>query len=242
MTRTIRNKLILLGFFGLTASITHAEVALEDNALTTLNAQFETIECARPCKKSVKNSWWMWRTPEKVELRKVQSTNSELWLLEAGKISYSFLMHDEKKLIEYSDVDLRILNQSTDGKKWEAITRLVTQKDLANMQKKSLKKQYQGLSLTQYNGKINGVETHIIWVPALQVPLQLTYIYPQHQLTVNLVHHGVQKGLVIATTEQALLDYQRIDYTDIGDMEHSASAKVWLSKATDAPGLNSHQH
>ncbi len=235
--------MLALGFFGLTALNSHAQSTVEGSALSALNAQFETTECARPCKKSIKHAWWMWRTPEKVELRKAQSANSELWELQADKtISYAFLMHDEKKLIEYSDVDLKMLNQSMDANKWEALTRLVTQKDLASMQKKPLKRQYQGLSLTQYDGKLNGVETHITWVQALQVPLKMTYVYPKHQLTVNLLSHNMQQASVTATTEQTLQSYDRIDYTDIGDMEHAASAKVWLSKATDAPGLHSHQH
>ncbi len=243
MAKTVSCLLALVGFLGLTASISHAENVRQNDALPTLNAQFETTECARPCKKTIKHAWWMWRTPEKVELRKAQSANSELWVLQADKtISYAFLMHDEKKLIEYSDVDLKMLNQAMDAKKWEALTKLVTQKDLASMQKKTLKRQYQGLSLMQYDGKLNGVETHITWVPALQVPLKMTYVYPKHQLTINLLSHDIQQATMAATTEQAMLGYDRIDYTDIGDMEHAASAKVWLSKATDAPGLHSHHH
>lgn len=242
MAKAIRYMLVLMGFLGLSMPQAQAERPLEQPALTTLDAQFETAECARPCKKSVKTKWWMWRTPERVELRKAESSNSELWVLAAGQTSYSFLMHDEKKVIEYSDVDLKMLNQSMDAHKWEAITRLVTQKDLASMKKMMLKKQHQGLSLEQYDGKVNGVETHIIWVPTLQVPLKMTYIYPKQQVIVNLISHGQQDALLHAMTEQALDYYQHIDYVDIGDMEHSASAKVWLSKAAGAPGLHSHHH
>lgn len=243
MAKKIRYLLALTSFLGLSAAIAYAENVLEDKAVTVLNAQFETTQCARPCKKFIKHSWWMWRTPEKVELRKAQSANSELWVLQADKtISYAFLMHDEKKLIEYSDLDLKILNLSMDANKWEALTTLVMQKDLASMQKKPLKRQYQGLNLTQYDGKLNGIETHITWVPALQVPLKMTFVYPKHKVTVNLIRQGEQDPSVTATPEQALLGYESIDYTDIGDMEHSPSAKVWLSKATDAPGLHSHQH
>ena len=230
-------------FLGFSTPIAQAESAAEDTALTTLNAQFETTQCARPCKKALKHAWWMWRTPEKVELRKAQSANSELWQLQPDKsISYAFLMHDEKKLIEYSDVDLKMLNQAMDAKKWEALTKLVRQKELDGMQKKTLKQQYQGLSLTQYDGKLNGVETHITWVPELQIPLTMRYVYPKHQVTMTLLSHNAPPATLTATTEQTLLSYDRIDYTDIGDMEHAASAKEWLSKATDAPGLNSHQH
>ena len=81
-----------------------------------------------------------------------------------------------------------------------------------------------------------------MWIAALQIPLQMTYVYPQHQVTINLLNANVQATDAKATSEQALLGYQRIDYADIGDMEHSAQAKMWLSKAEDAPGINTHHH
>lgn len=53
-----------------------------DINLTNLNAQFETTECALPCKKfsasnnaaNKKTTWWMWRTPHQVELKKPMRT------------------------------------------------------------------------------------------------------------------------------------------------------------------------
>ena len=110
------------------------------------------------------------------------------------------------------------------------------------MKKTSLKEQYKGLALTKYHGEINGIKTDIVWIAALQIPLQMTYVYPQHQVTINLLNQGMQELNTKATSEQALLGYQRIDYADIGDMEHSAQAKMWLSKAEDALGINTHHH
>ena len=238
--------IILVGLMGIQPFSGYADSNVGSNVaqlvLTPLSAQFETTECTRPCKKPSNITWWMWRTPSQVELKKANSSNSELWTWDNGNVNYQFLMHDEKKVIEYSAVDLKMLDMMADNTKWQALTSLVSQKDLASMKKTSLKKQYKGLALTQYNGKINGIKTHIVWIAALQIPLQMTYVYPKHQVTINLLNQDVPLAVAKATSEQALLNYQRIDYADIGDMEHSAEAKMWLSKAEDAPGINVHHH
>lgn len=225
---------------------------LNHHNLTNLNAQFETTECALPCKKSSalnkKTTWWMWRTPQQVELRKANENNSEMWQVDENhQLNYQFLMHDEKRVIEYSRTDLTMLGMQTDAAKWQAIASLVTQADLASLKKSSLKKQFNGLDLTQYSGNLNGIKTNIVWIEALQIPLSMTYIYPKQQLVVKLIQLNAKPEN--ATTEAQLLAYQQVDYADIGDMEHSATAKIWLSKAHDAPGVHhyydqadGHQH
>ena len=246
LSRKLLISIVLAGLNSLTAYA-------EQLPLTTLNAQFETTECKLPCNKTAKATktiWWMWRSPSQVELRKAESTSSELWTIESNnQLYYQFLMHDEKRVIEYSPIDLKLLNSDltamqTDTAKWQALTSLVTQKDLAGMKKTSLKKQYQGLNLTAYQGKINGIKTHITWIEALQIPLQLTYVYPKHQVSIQLLKQDSNVVSALATSEQTLQSYQRTDYADIGDMEHSPAAKVWLSKAHDAPGISklAHQH
>lgn len=238
--------IVLAGLIAIQPFSSYAESIVGSNiaqpALMPLSAQFETIDCAHPCQKPNKSTWWMWRTDSQVELKKANSNNSELWTWDNGNANYQFLMHDEKKIIEYSQIDLKMLDIAADKVKWQALTSLVSQKDLGSMKKTGLNKQYQGLALTLYKGEINGIKTDIVWIAALQIPLQMTYIYPQHQVTINLLNPNVQTANVLASSEQALLGYQRIDYADIGDIEHSAQAKMWLSKAEDAPGISKHHH
>ena len=239
----------MLGLVGVNPVITYADANTHLNlnskivqlALTPLNAQFETIDCAQPCKKPSTITWWMLRTPTQVELKKTNSNNSELWIWENNQANYQFLMHDEKKVIEYSAVDLKMLNMAADSTKWQEVTNLVLQKDLAIMKKTRLKKQYKGLALAQYNGNIEGIKTQIVWIDNLQIPLQITYFYPKHKTIVNLLDVNTSTSASLLS-EQILDSYQRIDYADIGDMEHSALAKKWLSKAQDAPGINSEHH
>lgn len=212
--------------------------------LTTLNAQFETTACALPCKKGNENkktTWWMWRTPQQVELKKANENTSEMWQMDENQqLNYRFLLHDEKRAIEYSHTDLTMLGMQTDEARWQAITSLVTQADLAGLKKSSLKKQFNGLDLTQYSGNLHGVKSSIIWIEALHIPLSMTYVYPKKELTVKLVQLNAKPE--DATTEEELQAYQQVDYADIGDMEHSATAKNWIAKAHHAPGVNSNRH
>lgn len=164
-----------------------------------------------------------------------------MWQMDENKhLSYQFLLHDEKRVIEYSQIDLTMLGMQTDAAKWQAVTQLVTQQDLASMKKVSLKKQYQGMALTQYSGNLNGIKTDITWIDALQIPLSMTYLYPKKRLTVQLIQLNAKPEA--ATSAEQLQAYQQVDYADIGDMEHSATAKIWLSKAHDAPGVHNHSH
>ena len=244
MNITNRRLIALLGLLSAAPVINHANelTGIEPAALKPISAQFETIECAEPCKKPKLSTWWMWRNPTQVELKKVDAQTSELWTWENGSANYQFLMHDEKKVIEYSTVDLKMLNIAVDSNKWEKISNLVLQKDLASMKKTSLKKQYHGLGLSQYNGHIDGINAEIVWIEFLQIPLQIVYFYPKHKTTINLLVVNTNSTTAVATSVQTLNSYERIDYADIGDMEHSALAKKWLSKAQDAPGINSEHH
>ena len=174
-------------------SVAHAEQPVS----MPLNAKFETVACAIPCKKPVKTSWWMWRTPSQVELRTADSNNSELWQLNSHQqLEYQFLMHDEKRAIEYATTDLNMLGMPTDLAKWQAVSHLVTQQDLAGMKKTSLKKQYQGQALSQYTGKINGVKSTITWIDALQIPLKMAFTYPKRQVTIQLLEQEIGRAHV----------------------------------------------
>ena len=51
MAKINRSMMILAAFLGLSESISYAENAVEESSLPSLNAQFQTTECARPCKK-----------------------------------------------------------------------------------------------------------------------------------------------------------------------------------------------
>lgn len=228
----------------------------EAESLPLLDAKFETVQCANPCKKSVKRDWWLMRSTEQAELRDVArktgqlAKRGEIWKHSPqGKTGYLFLMHDDKRSIEYLFDDLKVLNIKSDENQWQIVSQLVTDTELAGLKKTDGKStNYHGHSVEYYTGKINGAKVKLAWLPQLRVPVKLEYIYPKSKVTIQLQQLNLAGATLPAaqqapkTTEAALDNYQQVYYTDIGDMEQNDDAKEWLSKAQGAPGLHAHHH
>ncbi|WP_334106517.1 hypothetical protein [Methylobacillus sp.] len=210
--------------------------------LPALDARFETSQCEVPCKHSIKREWLMLRTANQVELRDMNASHSDLWQWQDSTgLDYVYLMHGEKRAIDYTSIDLRLLGIGVGEQKWQALTQLVTTSELASMQSKP-GQIYEGMPTEIYQGKLKGVETEVIWVPALQIPLQVDYRYPKHHVTVKLVERYQGSLPMEKTTNQILQVYQHVDFIDIGDMEHDKQAVTWLSQAKGAPGVHMHGH
>ena len=210
-------------------------------ALPRLDARFETSQCELPCKHPVKREWLMLREAGQVELRDVNASNSDLWQWHDGSLDYVYLMHGEKRAIDYNSIDLRLLGLGADEGKWQSLTTLVTARELASLAKKP-GQPYDSMPSEIYQGKLNGIDTQVTWIPALQIPLQVEYRYPNRIVTVKLVQRYQGKLPVEKTTARQLQDYQHVDFVDIGDMEHDKQAVAWLSLAKDAPGVHVHHH
>ncbi len=218
----------------------------EADSLIPLNAKFETTTCDLPCDnlaKQDKVQWWLFRNHQQVETRKDNSNNSQLWLKSAeNTLNYFYLLHDEKRAIEYSAVDLNMLGIAANQRRWQTLTSLVPKDDLAKMKKMHTNQEYETYQLEHYSGLLNGIQAQVLWIAELQIPLQITYTYPKQQMTVDLVKHYASNPPLLATTQQNLIAYQQVDYADIGDIEHSITSSKWLDKTEGAPGIHSHQH
>jgi hypothetical protein len=218
----------------------------EAENLTPLNAKFETTTCDLPCDhlaEQVKVQWWLFRNHQQIETRKDNSNNSQLWLKSAdNKLNYFYLLHDEKRAIEYTAVDLNMLGIATNQRRWQTLTSLVAQDDLAKMKKTHTNQVYETYQLEHYSGLLNGIQTQVLWIAELQIPLQITYTYPKQQMTVDLIKRYSNNSPLLATTQQNLMTYQQVDYADIGDIEHSTTSSKWLDKTEGAPGIHSHNH
>jgi hypothetical protein len=236
----------------LTSSIT--SIAAELNP--AIDAQFETTHCASPCKTAHVNSWWLLRSADQVELRNIDKTTgtlsarSEIWKHNPdGKLSYLYLMHPDKRAIEYLFDDLKILGLGADEQKWQMSSQLLTNDELAHMKKTDIKTApYQGFDTESYEGEINQAKVNVLWIPKLHIPAKVIYTYPTSTATVALqkLITGSEltsnDNLQLKTTNEALSSYQQVYFTDIGDMEQNAEAQVWIAKAKGAPGLNGHHH
>lgn len=236
------NSLILTTLLLLTSNL-----AFSGNInLIPINAKFETTTCDLPCNHSanqIKTQWWLLRHHQQVETRKDGSNNSQLWLKSAeNQLSYFYMLHDEKRAIEYAAVDLNMLGIATNQSKWQTVTSLIAEADLANMKKNQTEQKYETYQLAHYSGFLNGIQTEVLWVAELQIPLQISYTTTKQRVTIDLINRYNENLPIQATTQQTLMTYQQVDYSDIGDIEHSSTSAKWLDKVDGAPGINSHQH
>jgi hypothetical protein len=227
----------------------------EVDALPAVDARFETVKCANPCKKSIDTEWWMMRTSETVEVRQLDaktgglSNRGEMWKYSPnGKTGYMFLMHDDKRAIEYLFDDLKILGLGVDETQWQMNAQLITNEELASFKKSTMKSEvYQGYETQMYDGKIGNAQVSVLWIPALKLPVSLKYDYPTSTTTIKLktliAGEALQaKNAAPNTTAQMLASYKQVYYTDIGDMEDNPTAQVWIANAAGAPGIHAHGH
>lgn len=141
-------------------------------------------------------------------------------------------MHDERRAIEYSPVDLEMLGRAPD---WERVGALLSPRDLARLERGA--KGRHGAHATQrYAGTLGGAKLEAQWISALGLPAKLTYRYPGHTVTVRLLALDTSAA---SAPGAALAGYDLIDYADVGDMEGDPQADAWIRKATAAPG---HRH
>lgn len=230
--------------------------ALPSTHLPAVNAQYLTTQCERPCAKPLKKQWWLMRAANQVELRDVDSKTGqlsgqgELWRRAPdGKMAYWYLMHDDKRVIEYLFGDLRVLGIKTDESQWQMLTQIVPDHEKANLQRRAGKPtRYMGHIAERFSGVINGVNVQLTWLPEFHVPAMVEYQYPKRKVTVKLTQlrdattADSAAHLSPNTDDAALSQYQQVYYTDIGDMEQNDEVKAWLVHATGAPGLHAHHH
>jgi hypothetical protein len=237
----------------LTALFASAEIRAATAPISNeppINAQYKTTACAKPCTTTNEREWWIFRTPEQVELRDIDTRTgqlgkySEIWKHTSNeKLGYLFLMHDDKRAIEYLFDDLKVLNINADEHKWQVSSQLVSDDELARMQKLAKKTDpYHGYLTESYTGKINDADVEVTWLPQLHIPEKIIYFYPRNTVTVALEKLSTTPDNNLSTSEETLNSYQQVYYTDIGDMEQNADAQEWIAKAQGAPGLHSHQH
>jgi hypothetical protein len=223
-----------------------------------VNARYETVQCALPCQPDAAKhlQWWLMRDTDQVEIRNLYQNgepahHSGLWLKKpAGQFNYVYLMHDERRAIDYADVDLKLLSIKTDDQFWQVKSQLVTDSELASLQKVATESGTQyGYPVEKFVGSLgDGIHSEIWWIPALKLPFKVAYTYPQHTVTIQLQSlqpaFKSERPVEVApgTSLTALSNYQHVDYTDLGDMEHNPSDMQWLAKAHGAPGLQAHSH
>lgn len=202
-------------------------------SLPSVAVRFETTHCAIPCRKPTIRRWFLLRDSRSIELRGENAPFSELWRrLADGRVDYVYVMHDERRAIEYSPIDLALIDRQPD---WARLGAILSPADLERL-KPGSKGRLAGMQFRRYTGILGRAKVDVAWIPSLALPYRLQYRYPGETVTVRLLRHYPDAPPIAPTTADALTAYQPVDYADLGDMEEDAAAQAWIRKAAMAPG------
>lgn len=205
-----------------------------------LAAHYETSACGLPCDKPVERRWFLLRGDAFIELRDQIEPVSQLWRRHAdGRIDYTYVMHDERRAIEYTIVDLKLIGHTPD---WERLGSLLSARDLAALSTDATNTGSR-TETRRYEGAKGPARIEVTWNPTLALPERLSYRYPSHTVTVRLLaSYDLSNAPVRPTDPQTLAGYSLVDFADLGDMEEDPQAQSWIRKALRAPGHEGHAH
>ena len=163
-------------------------------------------------------AWYLFRAPDRVESYDELLRQSQIWERDQeGRVFEMRVFHDENLVLEVSNGDLLASGQLP---KWSTIRSVVGVEDLKeNYRKLGSKKSGIG-EIESFEGHPDGVETKLDWLPGLELPVSISKISPKGVDEIRLVGcWRPEQSEVHGTTQQQLLDYRHIDFSDLGDME-----------------------
>jgi hypothetical protein len=202
-------------------------------------AEFRTTTCSTPCRSPQVRHWFLLRDVHTVELRDARLPVSQLWQRDGhgATVRYSYAMHDEKRAVDYTSTDLALIRHTPS---WERLGSILTADEVASLTPVAGEQMAGGVTL--HRGSLEGAHVELQWNRPLALPQQVRFDHPTHTLTMELLRSFDHPGPVPATTPAVLAGYARVDFADLGDMEHDAAEQRWIRKALLAPGHVGHDH
>lgn len=224
---------MLAGSVGATPSATPPAVTSDP-----LAARFTTSSCTLPCDQPASRDWYLWRAPDRVEIRTASGEVGEIWRRDdSGRIRFVYVEPVHKRGIEYTPADLRIIHH---GRSWERLASIVAPAELAQLAPGPALR-YLGHPAQRYSGKIGARTLDVVWLPEQQLAAEVTQVERGREVKTVLVSLEPAAIAAAPLTEEALADFQLVDFSDIGDMETNTSM-AWLKTVTVAPGHAPHEH
>lgn len=214
--------IVLLPLAGCTTHQTPPSSATQkpvETNLSVVTAEFTTHVYRKDQKDGKKQDalthWQLWRSPTRVEWLDVAANISEIWTQTSQDLwFYSKAYHTDKQVIEYSPVDLNLLQVA---RAWRSFAAAINPDILQNLSNTKQLKALDGFQRVQYRGTIDHVVYEVDWLPELSLASRVkTLEAGVTQIT------KVKQPLAIANdlvTPQDISRYRFIEYSDLGDME-----------------------
>lgn len=181
--------------------------------LSSLSAEFTTRIYGKG--DNTTTQWQLWRSAERVEWLNVSANTSELWTKTSQNLwFYSKVFHADQHIIEYSPVDLHLLQVAPAWQSFAAALDPTLLQKLPNARKI---KPLDGFQRIQYRGSLDGTAYEIDWLPELSLATRVKTVEEGLTRVTEL-----KRPLVIADNSQSPQNtsrYRVIEYADLGDME-----------------------
>ncbi len=217
-------------------STTEAEKPL----LPVFSARFElqsgvqSVDTNKTGDAAKNTDWLMDRKANNIATFNTASQQGEIWSRDQqGDISHSRLFVQDKKIIEYTNGELKTLNKVPN---WQRLATIFDTKQIAKLNKTG-EKGVLGQQAQLLEGKINGQQTVVWWLPSLQIPAYIQQGEGSAQTRMVLKELYQTTPTHWDWVNTALLStYSTIDASDLGDME----SDPFVKKIQNAEGHHHH--
>ena len=188
----------------------------QKTAFPPLVAHYELTEMEKEDRRELrKYSWYLLRSPGKLEIRDGKSTVGELWERQPdGQIYFTKLFHNHKRAIDYYYGDLMALKQKVD---WGKINRMVDSNILKQAPVSGKKTKVKGAPAIILKTEKDGVKTEILWLPEKQIPARMIQHFPKRTVAIDLLETWPLEEAPVSHSKKG--DYKHTDFSDIGDLE-----------------------
>lgn len=201
----------------------------DEGSPPAIAAQFELTIAPAAGGPARRQTWLLWREPDRVETR-APNGDGEIWRRDPrGDIHYQRVFHEEKRTIDYVPADLRVLNAIPD---WTRLAHMIDPAMLGGELKRIDKTTALGRAAVRYKGRVRGIQHEVLWLTQVQLPARLHTKYRDRTVTVQLkeIYSIDRSPWPRANTN----DYVATDYTDIGDNEADPFLRRLMNEAGPA--------
>lgn len=166
---------------------------------------------------ALKTEWFLWRDADTIETADLATGQNNIWeRLGSGDYANIRVFNQEQRIVEYLPGELKTRNVKPD---WSKLASIVSPQLLATL-KRGSSKQLFGQMATRYTGQQSDQKIELWWLNKAQLPARLKITGEHRQLDMTLLElQSSAPDVWPRATESRIASYQKIDASDLGDME-----------------------